>query len=50
MALTLSPQRVSVRAGRLGIVWEPGPHASALRLKTYKVSAIRWLVNILGIW
>ena len=36
------PQRASVRAGRSGNVWESGPHASALRLKIPKVSAI-WL-------
>ena len=34
------PQRASVRAGRLVIAYESGPHASALRLKIYKVSAI----------
>ncbi len=35
------PQRASVRAGRLDISCESGPHASALRLKNCKVSAIR---------
>ncbi len=39
------PQRTSVRAGRLGIVCKSGPHASALRLKIYKVSAIRQYVG-----
>ena len=34
------PQRASVRAGRLVIPCKSGPHASALRLKIYKVSAI----------
>ena len=34
------PQRASVRAGRSGITCKSGPHASALRLKIYKVSAI----------
>ena len=34
------PQRASVRAGRSGNVCESGPHASALRLKIPKVSAI----------
>ena len=40
MALTLSRGRTSVRAGRLVITCKSGPHASALRLKIYKVSAI----------
>ena len=34
------PQRTSVRASRLGISCESGPHAIALRLRNYKVSAI----------
>ena len=34
------PQRASVRAGRTGISCKSGPHATALRLKIYKVSAI----------
>ncbi len=34
------PQRTSVRASRLGISCESGPHAIALRLKIYKVSTI----------
>ena len=34
------PLRASVRAGRQLITRESGPHASALRLKIYKVSAI----------
>ena len=34
------PQRASVRAERPGISGKSGPHASALRLKIYKVSAI----------
>ena len=34
------PQRASVLAGRLVIPCKSGPHASALRLKIYKVSAI----------
>ena len=34
------PQRASVRAGRPGVSCKSGPHASALRLKIYKVSAI----------
>ncbi len=31
------PQLASVRAGRLVITYKSGPHASALRLKIYKV-------------
>ncbi len=34
------PQLASVRAGRLEITCKSGPHASALRLKIYNVSAI----------
>ena len=34
------PQRASVRAGRLVIPCKSSPHAIALRLKIYKVSAI----------
>ena len=34
------PQRASVRARGLVITCKSGPHASALRLKIYKVSAI----------
>ena len=34
------PQRARVRAGSPLITGESGPHASALRLKKYKVSAI----------
>ena len=33
------PQRASVRAGRQKITRKSDPHASALRLKIYKVSA-----------
>ena len=44
MALTLSRGRASVRAGRLVIARASGPHASALRLIIYKVSAI-WLTE-----
>ena len=40
-ATHFEPLRASVRAGRLVITCESGPHASALRLKIYKVSAIR---------
>ena len=36
----VEPQRASVRAGRLVITRESGPHASALRLKISKMSAI----------
>ena len=40
------PQRASVRAGRLVITRESGPHASALRLIIYKVSAIKRWTNV----
>ena len=40
------PQRASVRAGRLEISCESGPHASALRLRNCKVSAVRLTASV----
>ena len=44
------PQRASVRAGRLVITRESGPHASALRLIIYKVSAIEPKLPVDEVW
>ena len=45
------PQRASVRASRLEIACESGPHAGALRLRNYKYHRLDlWIVLLCGYW